>query len=63
MSLAYEYGRMPFGRGDSSHGEQLLAEAVLLAETVGMPTLLRKTACANRTEVTAYVYRRTLAQS
>ena len=117
---AYEYGRMLFGRGDSARGEQLLAEAALLAERVGMPTLLararalapvsssplpdglsireldvlrlvarglsnreigatlfisehtaanhvrsilRKTACANRTEATAYAYRRGLAQS
>ena len=117
---AYEYGRMLLSRGESSHGEQLLAEAALLAETVGMPTLLarvralapvsspplpdglsireldvlrlvarglsnreigaklfisehtaanhvrgilRKTACANRTEATAYAYRRGLAQS
>ena len=106
--------------GDSARGEQLLAEAMLLAETVGMPTLatrvralapasgstlpdglsireldvlrlvvrglsnreigaalfisehtaanhvrsiLRKTGCANRTEATAYAYRRGLAQS
>jgi DNA-binding CsgD family transcriptional regulator len=117
---AYEYGRMLLSRGESSHGKQLLAEAALLAETVGMPTLLararalapvssppppdglsireldvlrlvarglsnreigatlfisehtaanhvrsilRKTACANRTEATAYAYRRGLAQS
>jgi DNA-binding CsgD family transcriptional regulator/tetratricopeptide (TPR) repeat protein len=117
---AYEYGRMLLSRGDSAHGEQLLAEAALLAETVGMPTLLararalvpvssppppdglsireldvlrlvarglsnreigatlfisghtaanhvrsilRKTACANRTEATAYAYRRGLAES
>ena len=117
---AYEYGRMLLGRGDSAHGEQLLAEAALLAEAVGMPTLLarvralapvssspppdglsireldvlrlvarglsnreigaalfisehtaanhvrgilRKTSCANRTEATAYAYRRGLAQS
>ncbi|MGA2322022.1 MAG: AAA family ATPase [Solirubrobacteraceae bacterium] len=117
---AYEYGRMLFGQGDRGLGEQLLAEAALLAETVGMPTLLararalapasssplpdglsireldvlqlvarglsnreigatlfisehtaanhvrsilRKTACANRTEATAYAYRRGLAQS
>src|SRR5664280_1241463 len=39
---AYEYGRMLFGRGDSDHGGQLLAEAALLAETVGMPTLLAR---------------------
>jgi DNA-binding CsgD family transcriptional regulator/tetratricopeptide (TPR) repeat protein len=117
---AYEYGRMLLGRGDSAHGEQLLAEAALLAETVGMPTLiarvrdltptssptppdglsireldvlrlvargmsnreigaalfisehtaanhvrsiLRKTDSANRTEATAYAYRRGLAES
>jgi len=117
---AYEYGRMLLGRRDSDRGEQLLAEAALLAETVGMPTLLervraltpasspppppdglsarelevlrlvarghsnreigaalfisehtaanhvrsilRKTACANRTEATAYAYRRGLAE-
>ncbi len=117
---AYEYGRMLLTREDSDRGEQLLAEAALLAETVGMPTLLararalapasspalpdglsireldvlrlmarglsnreigatlfisghtaanhvrsilRKTACANRTEATAYAYRRGLAES
>jgi DNA-binding CsgD family transcriptional regulator/tetratricopeptide (TPR) repeat protein len=117
---AYEYGRMLFGQGDKGHGEQLLAEAALLAEAVGMPTLLararmlapvsssplpdglsireldvlrlmarglsnreigatlfisehtaanhvrsilRKTACANRTQATAYAFRRGLAQS
>ena len=117
---AYEYGRMLFGQGDRGHREQLLAEAALLAETVGMPTLLararalapgsssplpdglsvreldvlqlvarglsnreigstlfisehtaanhvrsilRKTACGNRTEATAYAFRRGLAQS
>jgi len=117
---AYEYGRMLFGRGDRAHGERLLAEAALLAETVGMPTLLarvralapmsstplpdglsireldvlrlvarglsnreigatlfisehtaanhvrsilRKSACANRTEATAYAYRRGLVES
>jgi DNA-binding CsgD family transcriptional regulator/tetratricopeptide (TPR) repeat protein len=116
---AYEYGRLLVGRGDAERGEQLLAEAAALAETVGMPTLLarvralapasspslpdglsgreldvlrlvarglsnreigatlfisehtaanhvrgilRKTACANRTEATAYAYRRGLAQ-
>jgi DNA-binding NarL/FixJ family response regulator len=111
---------MLLGRRDSDRGEQLLAEAALLAETVGMPTLLervraltpasspppppdglsarelevlrlvarghsnreigaalfisehtaanhvrsilRKTACANRTEATAYAYRRGLAE-
>jgi DNA-binding CsgD family transcriptional regulator/tetratricopeptide (TPR) repeat protein len=117
---AYEYGRVLLGQGDSERGGQLLTEAALLAETVGMPTLLarvraltptsisplpdglsarelevlrlvasgrsnrevgaalfisehtaashvrsilRKTACANRTEATAYAYRRGLAQS
>jgi DNA-binding CsgD family transcriptional regulator len=117
---AYEYGRMLLAQGDSPRGEQLLAEAALLAETVGMPTLLararaltppstpplpdglsareldvlrlvargqsnreigatlfisehtaanhvrgilRKTACANRTEATAYAFRRGLAES
>jgi DNA-binding CsgD family transcriptional regulator len=117
---AYEYGRMLLAHGDSDRGEQLLAEAALLAEAVGMPTLLarvrtlapvassplpdglsireldvlqlmarglsnreigttlfisehtaanhvrsilRKTACANRTQATAYAYRRGLAQS
>jgi DNA-binding CsgD family transcriptional regulator/tetratricopeptide (TPR) repeat protein len=117
---AYEYGRTLLSREDSDRGEQLLTEAALLAETVGMPTLLarvralapvsspalpdglsvreldvlrlmarglsnreigatlfisghtaanhvrsilRKTACANRTEATAYAYRRGLAQS
>jgi DNA-binding CsgD family transcriptional regulator/tetratricopeptide (TPR) repeat protein len=117
---AYEYGRMLLAQGDADRGEQLLAEAALLAETVGMPTLLararaltppsttpppdglsareldvlrlvargqsnreigatlfisehtvanhvrgilRKTACANRTEATAYAYRRGLAES
>ncbi len=116
---AYEYGRMLLHRGNSDRAEQLLTEATLLAETVGMPTLLarvralthtsisplpdglsvrelevlrlvargssnreigatlfisehtaanhvrsilRKTACANRTEATAYAYRRGLAQ-
>jgi DNA-binding CsgD family transcriptional regulator/tetratricopeptide (TPR) repeat protein len=117
---AYEYGRMLLGRGDPDHAEQLLAEAALGAETIGMPTLLarvraltptsspappdglsireldvlrlvargrsnreigatlfisehtaanhvrsilRKTSCANRTEATAYAYRRGLTQS
>ena len=117
---AYEYGRMLLSTGDSDRGGQLLAEAALLAETVGMPTLLarvralapvsssplpdglsireldvlrlmarglsnreigtalfisehtaanhvrsilRKTACANRTQATAYAFRRGLAQS
>jgi DNA-binding CsgD family transcriptional regulator/tetratricopeptide (TPR) repeat protein len=117
---AYEYGRMLLSRGDSGYGEQLLVEAVLLAETVGMPTvlararalapvsssplpdglsareldvlrlvargrsnreigaalfisehtaanhvrsILRKTDSANRTEATAYAYRRGLAES
>ncbi len=117
---AYEYGRMLLAHGDSDRGQQLLAEAALLAEAVGMPTLLarvrtlapvsssplpdglsireldvlrlvarglsnreigatlfisehtaanhvrgilRKTACANRTEATAYAYRRGLAES
>ena len=117
---AYEYGRMLLAQGDSDRGEHLLAEAALLAETVGMPTLLararalapvssppppdglsireldvlrlvargrsnreigaalfisehtvanhvrgilRKTDSANRTEATAYAYRRGLAQS
>ena len=112
---AYEYGRMLLAHGDSDRAQQLLAEAALLAEAVGMPTLLararalapvsssplpdglsireldvlrlvarglsnreigatlfisehtaanhvrgilRKTACANRTEATAYAYRR-----
>jgi DNA-binding CsgD family transcriptional regulator/tetratricopeptide (TPR) repeat protein len=122
---AYEYGRMLLAQGDSDRGEQLLAEAALLAEAVGMPTLLarvralapvssppvsspslpdglsireldvlrlvarglsnreigaalfisehtaanhvrgilRKTDSANRTEATAYAYRRGLAES
>jgi DNA-binding CsgD family transcriptional regulator/tetratricopeptide (TPR) repeat protein len=117
---AYEYGRMLLAHGDSDRGEQLLAEAALLAEAVGMPTLLarvralapvsssplpdglsireldvlrlmarglsnreigtalfisehtaanhvrsilRKTACANRTQATAYAFRRGLAES
>ncbi len=117
---AYQYGRLLLGQGASDRGEQLLAEAALLAETVGMPTLLararaltpasisalpdglsvrelevlrlvacgrsnreigaalfisehtaanhvrsilRKTACANRTEATAYTYRHGLAQN
>ncbi|MGC2374408.1 MAG: AAA family ATPase [Solirubrobacteraceae bacterium] len=117
---AYEYGRMLRAHGDSDRGEQLLVEAALLAEAVGMPTLLarvrtlapvsssplpdglsvreldvlrlmarglsnreigtalfisehtaanhvrsilRKTACANRTQATAYAFRRGLAQS
>ncbi len=38
---AYEYGRMLLRRGDPDRGEQLLAEAALLAETAGMPTLAR----------------------
>jgi DNA-binding CsgD family transcriptional regulator len=116
---AYEYGRMLLAQGDADRAEQLLAEAALLAETVGMPALLarthaltptsiaplpdglsvreldvlrlvargrsnreigaalfisqhtaanhvrsilRKTTCANRTEATAYAYRRGLAQ-
>jgi DNA-binding CsgD family transcriptional regulator/tetratricopeptide (TPR) repeat protein len=117
---AYEYGRMLLAHGDSDRGGQLLAEAALLAETVGMPTLLararalapvssspppdglslreldvlrlvargrsnreigaalfisehtaanhvrsilRKTDSTNRTEATAYAYRRGLAES
>jgi DNA-binding CsgD family transcriptional regulator/tetratricopeptide (TPR) repeat protein len=117
---AYGYGRMLLAHGDSDRGEQLLTEAALLAEAVGMPTLLarvrtlapvsssplpdglsvreldvlrlmarglsnreigatlfisehtaanhvrgilRKTACANRTQATAYAYRRGLAES
>jgi DNA-binding CsgD family transcriptional regulator len=117
---AYEYGRILLAHGDSDRGEQLLAEAALLAEAVGMPTLLarvrtlapvsssplpdglsireldvlrlmarglsnreigatlfisehtaanhvrgilRKTACANRTQAAAYAYRRGLAES
>jgi DNA-binding CsgD family transcriptional regulator/tetratricopeptide (TPR) repeat protein len=117
---AYEYGRMLLAHGDSDRAEQLLAEAALLAEAVGMPTLLarvrtlapvsssplpdglsirelevlrlmarglsnreigatlfisehtaanhvrgilRKTDSANRTEATAYAYRRGLAES
>ena len=117
---AYEYGRLLVGGEDSERGQQLLAEAALLAETVGMPTLLarvralaplsssplpdglsvreldvlrlvaggrsnreigaalfisehtaaahvrsilRKTVCANRTEATAYAYRRGLVES
>jgi DNA-binding CsgD family transcriptional regulator/tetratricopeptide (TPR) repeat protein len=117
---AYEYGRVLLGQKDSDRGEQLLAEAALLAETAGMPTLLarvraltstsisplpdglsgrelevlrlmargrsnreigaalfisehtaanhvrsilRKTVCANRTEATAYAYRRGLAEN
>jgi len=117
---SYEYGRMLLAQGDSDRGERLLAEAALLAETVGMPTLLarvralapvsssplpdglsareldvlrliargrsnreigatlfisehtaanhvrsilRKTACSNRTEATGYAYRRGLAES
>jgi DNA-binding CsgD family transcriptional regulator/tetratricopeptide (TPR) repeat protein len=117
---AYEYGRMLLSTGDSDRGGQLLAEAALLAEAVGMPTLLarvrtlapvsssplpdglsvreldvlrlmarglsnreigtalfisehtaanhvrgilRKTACANRTQATAYAFRRGLAES
>jgi len=116
---AYEYGRMLLAHGDSDRGEQLLAESALLADAVGMPTLLarvralaptsisrlpdglsvreldvlrlvargrsnreigaelfisehtaanhvrsilRKTACANRTEATAYAYRRGLVE-
>ena len=39
---AYEYGRMLLAHGDSDRGQQLLAEAALLAETVGMPTLLAR---------------------
>ncbi len=39
---AYEYGRVLVGRGDSERGGQLLAEAVGLAETMGMPTLLAR---------------------
>jgi DNA-binding CsgD family transcriptional regulator/tetratricopeptide (TPR) repeat protein len=117
---AYEYGRMLLAHGDSDRGQQLLAEAALLAEAMGMPALLarvhalapvssspppdglsireldvlrlmarglsnreigatlfisehtaanhvrgilRKTACANRTQATAYAFRRGLAES
>ncbi len=116
----YEYGRMLLAHGDSDRGQQQLAEAALLAEAVGMPTLLarvrtlapvsslplpdglsireldvlrlmarglsnreigatlfisehtaanhvrgilRKTSCANRTQATAYAFRRGLAES
>ena len=115
----YEYGRLLVSGRDPERGAQLLTEAALLAETVGMPTLLarvralaptpspplpdglsgreldvlrlvaggrsnreigaalfisehtaaahvrsilRKTACANRTEATAYAYRRGLVE-
>jgi DNA-binding CsgD family transcriptional regulator/tetratricopeptide (TPR) repeat protein len=117
---AYEYGRMLLAHGDSDRAQQMLAEAALLAEAVGMPTLLarvrtlapvsssplpdglsireldvlrlmarglsnreigatlfisehtaanhvrgilRKTGCANRTQATAYAFRRGLAES
>jgi DNA-binding CsgD family transcriptional regulator len=117
---AYEYGRMLLRGGDAAYADQLLTEAIRLADAVGMPTLLarvralappsspplpdglsireldvlrlvarglsnreigatlfisehtvanhvrgilRKTACANRTEATAYAYRRGLAES
>ena len=39
---AYEYGRLLVGGSDPERGGQLLAEAALLAETVGMPTLLAR---------------------
>jgi DNA-binding CsgD family transcriptional regulator/tetratricopeptide (TPR) repeat protein len=39
---AYEYGRMLLRTGDGDRGERLLAEAVQLAEAVGMPTLLAR---------------------
>ncbi len=40
---AYEYGRMLLARGaDHARGAQLLAEAVRLADAVGMPTLLAR---------------------
>jgi DNA-binding CsgD family transcriptional regulator len=117
---AYEYGRVLLAHGEEDRAGGLLAEAVRLAETVGMPTLLararalapvsspplpdglsireldvlrlvarglsnreigaalfisehtaanhvrgilRKTACTNRTQATAYAYRRGLAES
>lgn len=117
----YEYGRMLLGAGEqTSLGEQMLAESIQIAESVGMPTLLararalaprsaapppdglsireldvlrlvargrsnreigaalfisehtvanhvrsilRKTDSTNRTEATAYAYRRGLAES
>jgi len=40
---AYEYGRTQLDQGEQVLGEQLLAEAARLAETVGMPTLLART--------------------
>ncbi len=39
---AYEYGRMLLRGTDHAHGAQLLAEAVRLADAVGMPTLLAR---------------------
>ena len=39
---AYEYGRMLLAEGDGDHGGRLLAEAIQLAESVGMPTLLAR---------------------
>ncbi len=117
---AYEYGRMLLRGGDAAYADQLLTEAIRIADAVGMPTLLararalapvsssplpdglsireldvlrlmarglsnreigitlfisehtaanhvrsilRKTACANRTQATAYAFRRGLAES
>jgi DNA-binding NarL/FixJ family response regulator len=39
---AFEYGRMLLATADGERGEQLLAEAIVLAERVGMPALLAR---------------------
>jgi DNA-binding CsgD family transcriptional regulator/tetratricopeptide (TPR) repeat protein len=39
---AYEHGRTLVERGDAGHAAPLLAEAALLAESVGMPALLAR---------------------
>jgi DNA-binding CsgD family transcriptional regulator len=36
---SYQYGRLQLAAGDIAHGERLLAEAVALAEAIGMPAL------------------------
>jgi DNA-binding CsgD family transcriptional regulator/tetratricopeptide (TPR) repeat protein len=48
---AYEYGRMLLAQGAGERAERLLAEAALLAETVGMPTLLARTRALTPTSI------------
>src|SRR5207244_9152338 len=39
---AYEYGRMLLTSGDRTRATPLVAEAIAIAESVGMPTLLAR---------------------